>query len=185
MPFIHRKGVRYDTDFADTITEMEVRDPDLTSDDLKNYKAKAEFYVLSHQNTPAIAKLKNNEPLTETDIKSLEHVLWNELGTKDDYIREYKDKTLGEFVRGVVGLSMHAAKEAFAKYLDEVTMNSQQIYVVNQIVEYIVKNGLMKDVRVLQYAPFTDCGSIVKVFPDLTVWQGIRRVIDQINANAA
>lgn len=185
MPFIHRIVVRYDTDFADTITEMEVQDPDLHNDDLKNYKAKAEFYVLSHQNTPAIAKLKNNEPLTETDIKSLEHVLWNELGTKDDYIREYKDKTLGEFVRGVVGLSMHAAKEAFAKYLDEVTMNSQQIYVVNQIVEYIVQNGLMKDMRVLQYAPFTDCGSIVKVFPDLTVWQGIRRVIDQINANAA
>jgi type I restriction enzyme R subunit len=51
-------------------------------------------------------------------------------------------------------------------------------------VEYIVHNGLMKDLSVLQGAPFTDNGSIVEVFTDLSVWLGIRRVIDKINANA-
>ena len=30
----------------------------------------------------------------------------------------------------------------------------------------------------------TDQGSIVDTFPDLTVWQGIRAVIRQINSNA-
>ena len=55
---------------------------------------------------------------------------------------------------------------------------------MNQIVEYIVHNGLMKDVSVLQDAPFTDNGSIVEVFTDLTLWIGIKRVIDKINANA-
>ena len=55
---------------------------------------------------------------------------------------------------------------------------------VNQIVEYIVHNGLMKDLSVLQGAPFTDNGSIVEVFADMTVWFDIKRVIDEINANA-
>ena len=55
---------------------------------------------------------------------------------------------------------------------------------MNQIVEYIVHNGLMKDLSVLQDAPFTDNGSIVEVFTDLTLWIGIKRVIDKINANA-
>ena len=50
--------------------------------------------------------------------------------------------------------------------------------------EYIVHNGLMKDLSVLQEAPFTDNGSIVEVFSDLTLWIGIKRVIDRINANA-
>ena len=54
----------------------------------------------------------------------------------------------------------------------------------NVIVEYIVHNGMMKDLSVLQESPFTDKGSVVEVFTDVTVWMGIRKVIDQINANA-
>lgn len=56
---------------------------------------------------------------------------------------------------------------------------------MNQIVEYIVYNGMMKDLSVLQESPFTDRGSIVEIFTDLNVWMGIRKIIDNINANAA
>ena len=56
---------------------------------------------------------------------------------------------------------------------------------MNQIVEYIVHNGIMKDLSVLQESPFTDQGSVVEIFTDLSVWVGIRRVIESINANAA
>ena len=80
---------------------------------------------------------------------------------------------------------MNAAKEAFSEYLDENSLDSRQIYFVNQIVEYIVQNGMMKDLSVLQEAPFTDQGIVVDIFTDLNVWMGIRKVIDQINANAA
>ena len=64
-------------------------------------------------------------------------------------------------------------------------LNILQIYFVNQIVEYIVHNGMMKDMSVLQESPFTDKGSVVEIFTDLNVWMGIRKVIDEINANAA
>jgi type I restriction enzyme R subunit len=79
---------------------------------------------------------------------------------------------------------MKAAKEAFAEFLNDTALDSNQIYFVNQIVEYIVHNGLMKDMSVLQDAPFTDNGSIVEVFTDFSLWLGIRKIIDQINANA-
>jgi len=42
----------------------------------------------------------------------------------------------------------------------------------------------MKDLSVLQEAPFTDYGSIVEVFTDLSLWAGIRKVIERINNNA-
>lgn len=45
-------------------------------------------------------------------------------------------------------------------------------------------NGMMKDLSVLQEPPFTDQGSIVEVFTDLSVWLGIRKTIEQVNANA-
>ena len=79
---------------------------------------------------------------------------------------------------------MNAAKEAFAQYLNDASLDGRQIYFVNQIVEYIVHNGMMKDLSVLQETPFTDQGSIVEVFTDLSVWVGIRQTIEKINANA-
>ena len=43
----------------------------------------------------------------------------------------------------------------------------------------------MKDMSVLRESPFIDHGSIVDVFADISVWLGIKRIIDQINENAA
>lgn len=176
--------ITYVTNFDDEILSMEWKESELENDDLKNYKAKAEYYIRQHQDHEVIAKLKGNIPLNSADLKVLEEILWSEVGTKQDYEAEYGEKPLGEFVREIVGLDMAAAKEAFAEYLDETNLDSRQIYFVNQIVEFIVHNGMMKDLSVLQETPFTDRGSIVEVFTDLSVWMGIRRVIDQVNANA-
>lgn len=174
----------YITNFDDEILSTGWRESELENDDLSNYKAKAEFYIRQHQDEQAIAKLKGNIPLDANDIKSLEKILWNEVGSKDDYEAEYGKKPLGEFVREIVGLDMSAAKEAFSEYLNDASLDSRQIYFVNQIVEYIVQNGVMKDLSVLQEPPFTDYGSIVDVFKDVSVWMGIRSVINQVNANA-
>ncbi len=184
VKYIPISKVRYDTNFDDEILSVEWKESELENDDLKNYKAKAEFYVRQHQDDLVIAKLRSNVPLTQTDVSALEQILWSEVGTKQDYEAEYGQKPLGEFVREIVGLDMNAAKAAFSEYLNDVNLDSRQIYFVNQIVEYIVHNGLMKDLSVLQESPFTDKGSVVEIFTDLSVWMGIRKIIDQVNANA-
>ena len=184
MKYIPQVKITYDTDFDDEILSIDWNESELESDDLKNYKAKAEYYVRQHQDNEAIAKLKSNVPLTSADIRDLEDILWNKVGTRQEYQAEYGEKPLGEFVREIVGLDMNAAKEAFSEYLDETRLDSRQIYFVNQIIEYIVHNGMMKDFSVLQETPFTDQGSIVEVFTDMKVWMGIRQVIEQVNANA-
>lgn len=184
IKYIPIDKVTYITNFSDEILTMDWKKSELENDDLKNYKMKAEFYVRQHQDNAVIAKLKTNQPLTSDDVKTLEGILWSEVGTRQDYENEYGAKPLGEFVREIVGLDMNAAKEAFAQYLNDTSLDSNQIYFVNQIVEYIVHNGLMKDMSVLQEPPFTDNGSIVEVFTDLSVWLGIRKIIDSINANA-
>ena len=185
MKYLPHPNIRYDTNFTDEILSTEWNESELENDELKNYKAKAEYYIRQHQDNIAIAKLKTNRPLTSTDIASLEEILWQEIGTKQDYEQEIGTKPLGEFVREIVGLDMNAAKEAFSEYLTNTSLDSRQIYFVNQIIEYIVHNGMMKDLSVLQESPFTDQGSVVEIFTDLNVWMGIRKVIDTINANAA
>lgn len=185
MKYVSSEKVKYTTNFADELLSMEWKESELENDELKNYKAKAEHYIRQHQDNPAIAKLKTNQPLTQADIEALEETLWHEVGTKQDYEQEFGAKPLGEFVREIVGLDMNAAKEVFSEYLTGTNLDSRQIYFVNQIVEYIVRNGMMKDFSVLQEPPFTDRGSVVEIFTDMSVWLGIKRVIDTINANAA
>ena len=159
---------------------MEWHEAELENDDLKNYKAKAEFYIRQHQDETVIAKLKSNVPLNEADVAALQKILWSEVDTKEDYEAEFGSKPLGEFAREIVGLDMKAAKEAFNEYLDETKLDSRQIYFVNQIVEY----GVMKDLSVLQEAPFNDMGSVVEIITDMRVWMGIRKIIEQVNSNA-
>ncbi len=184
IKYIPTDRTTYLTNFSDELLSMDWNESELENDDLKNYKLKAEFYIRQNQNNAVIAKLKSNQPLTAADVRVLEEILWSEVGSKQDYENEFGSKPLGEFVREIVGLDMNAAKEAFAEFLNDTSLDANQIYFVNQIVEYIVHNGLMKDLSVLQEAPFTDHGSIVEVFTDVTLWLGIKRVIDRINGNA-
>ena len=174
----------YDTDFSDELLSQEWKEAELDNDDLKKYKEKAEYYIRKHQDNLVIAKLHSNQPLTKMDVEALEEILWKEIGTKQDFEQEYGAKPLGELVREIVGLDMKAAKAAFSKYMYDAGFDSRQTYFVNQIVEYIVHNGMMKDFSVLQDPPFTDQGSVVDIFTDASVWMGIRSVIESINANA-
>lgn len=82
MKYLPKGIIKYDTDFTDEILSTEWNESELENDELKNYKAKVEFYIRQHQDNIAIAKLKTNQPLTEVDIESLEQILWNELGSR-------------------------------------------------------------------------------------------------------
>lgn len=184
MKYIPIDHARYDTNFDDEILSQTWNESELENDDLKNYRAAAEFYIRQHQDNAAIAKLKSNVPLTAADVKELERILWSEVGTEADYHKEFGDKPLGVFVREIVGLDMSAAKAAFAEYIDEARLDSRQIYFVNQIIEYIVQNGMLLDLSILMDPPFSDRGNITEVFADLSLWAAIRKAIDHVNANA-
>jgi len=181
----HEERSRYDTNFTDDILSIEWNESQLDNGDLAQYKKKVSHYILQHQDIQAIAKLKGNIPLTPTDIRELENLLWTELGTKEQYDAHYKNTPLGELVRSIVGLSLQSANEAFSAFLNNAGLDSRQMHFVKQIVNYIVKNGMMKDIAILRESPFSDLGGVSEVFGDVTVFMNLRSVIDKITANAA
>ena len=185
MKYVEREpSALYDTDFADPLKEILEGGELPGGDGLESYKEKVNHYICAHDDMIAIMKLKSNQPLTSLDVKELERILWSELGTKDDYARDFKNKPLGELIRSIVGLDQGAAKAAFAKYLNRTNLTPPQAYFVNQIINYIVKNGVMKDFGVMSASPFSDRGSAAEIFTDPSVWNDIVGVIDRINANA-
>ncbi len=175
---------KYSTDFKDDLLSMEWKETYLGNDDLKNYKAKVEYYLKQHEDNIVIQKLKTNIPLTEKDVKELQNILWHKIGTQQEYEQEYGDISLGELVRSIVGLSVEAANEAFSEYLNTNKLNSLQINFVKRVVAYIVKNGMLKNLSVLGDSPFNEMGSVAELFEDMDVWLGISGVIDNINNNA-
>ena len=95
-----------------------------------------------------------------------------------------EQRTLGEFIRSLVGLDREAAKKAFGNFLNDKVFNSTQIRFVNQIIDYLTQNGMMKP-ELLFDAPFTQASpdGISGVFSDGQAIQ-IVALLDSIHKNA-
>ena len=78
-----------------------------------------------------------------------------------------------------------AANEVFSDFLNEEKLNVNQIKFVKLIVDYIVKNGIIEDYRLIQEEPFRSVGSIVELFKDnMSEAQKLKVVINYIKINS-
>ncbi|MEM9509654.1 MAG: type I restriction-modification enzyme R subunit C-terminal domain-containing protein [Cyanobacteria bacterium P01_E01_bin.35] len=59
------------------------------------------------------------------------------------------------FIREIVGLDRHAAKAAFARYLEVSNFSANQIRFVEIIIDYLTQYGIMNP-GLLYEPPFTD-----------------------------
>jgi type I restriction enzyme R subunit len=159
--FIDRKqqGIVY-TNFSDEL--MEVTEVDVpikqTGFSPYQYRKKVEAYIRSNENHIAIAKLKRNVPLTESDLESLEQMLFGaqEIESRERFEEVYgKDVSLKLFIRKLVGLDRNAAKQAFTTYLEGGNFSANQIHFVENIIDYLTQNGVI-DPGLLYEPPFTD-----------------------------
>ncbi|WP_280166546.1 DEAD/DEAH box helicase family protein [Priestia aryabhattai] len=174
----------YYTNFSDMFTLINKDEEAFYgSNDLQNYRKKVSRYLKDHQDQTAIYKLRHNKPLTKQDVETLEKILWIELGTEDDYKKEFGDTPITKLVRQIVGLDQQAANEAFSEFLNEEKLNVNQIKFVKLIIDYVVKNGTLEK-KVLQEDPFRSLGSVTELFRDnIDDVRGIIGVIDSINRN--
>ena len=175
----------YYTNFTDTIIDSKEGEPIYGGNDLKNYRKKVEFYLKEHSDKLSVYKLRNNKKLSESDLKELERILWTELGSKDDYVKEYGETPIGRLVRQIVGVDRAAVNEAFSEFLTEERLNLNQMRFVNLIVDYIVANGNIDDNKVLMGEPFKSVGSITSLFKDnMGTAKQIMDVVAQIKRNS-
>lgn len=179
------KKVIYYTDFEDKIIDKQEGSPIYTSDALKDYRKKVEFYLAEHKDKIAVYKLRNNKKLSDGDIKELERILWEELGSRSDYEKEYGDTPIGRLVRQIVGVDREAVNEAFSEFLSEERLSLNQIRFVKLIIDYIVVNGNIDDNKVLMEEPFKSVGSITSLFKnDMDTAKKIMGVVAEIRSNS-
>ena len=154
-----------------------------TAYDFEDYRAKVNRYVNEHGNTLAIYKLTHNIPLATGDYQELERVLTSELGSKEDYKREFGDTPFGLLVRKIAKLDHEAAMQAFSAFINDQSLNQKQIAFVKKIINHIELNGYMENVSELTKPPFDKPVSFIKLF-DANTRTALIATINQIRENA-
>lgn len=166
----------YYTHFDDELVNISVGEPLGGGFGLKPYRERVKSYLHEHEDTLAVYKLRNNKQMTTTDLAVLEKILWQDLGSKEDYVKTYGEKPVGMLVRELLGMDQQAVNEAFSEFITDSSLNSRQIDFVKMIISYIVKNGNIVDVQsTFSQQPFKDFhGGIGNLF------MGNRLVVDRI-----
>jgi len=188
MKYLDKESrVNITTNFEDTIDMDGVHEPDVlgTHVGLQSYRDRVESYVRNHKEHVVIQKLKSNKPITEMDLQALEGILFaGEIGTKQDYINNYGEKPLGEFIRGIVGLDKVAMQDAFSGFIQAGNLRADQITFINNIIDYLSTNGTI-DPKMLFEPPFTFVhqGGLSGMFDDADAGKVIQ-LIDSVNENA-
>lgn len=151
--------------------------------DFEDYRAKVNRYVNENVDTLAIHKLTHNIPLTDGDYQELERVLTSELGSRQDYEREFGDTPFGLLIRRIAKLDHDAAMQAFSAFINDESLNQKQIAFVLKIINHIERNGYMENVSLLTKPPFDKPVSFLKLF-DAKTRTALMSAINTVRDNA-
>lgn len=151
--------------------------------DFEDYKKKVNRYVEENGNTIAIYKLTHNIPLSSGDYQELQRVLTEELGSTEDYQREFGDTPFGLLIRKIGKLDHEAAMQAFSAFINDASLNQKQIAFVQKVINHVEQNGYMEDITQLQKPPFDKPVSFIKLF-DAKRRMDMMHTIQSITENA-
>lgn len=125
-----------------------------------SYKQKILDFLAVNRNIPVLRKIYAMEQLTIADVRDLERILWEELGSRDDYDRYTAGMPCGPnvamFIRSVIGVDRKEAVVRFSSFLSGAVLNSEQEEFLMTIISYVCENGdITKDV-VVNESPFDE-----------------------------
>jgi len=86
-------------------------------------------------------------------------------------------------VRKIAKLDYNAATEAFSEFINDQSLNREQIVFVKKVIDYIVQNGYIENVSELMKPPFDKPQSFVRLF-DGAKQKKIVETIAKIKDNA-
>ena len=174
------------TNLQDSDVIISVNEPDLSSNYGASYRRRVESFIRENKHQLTISKLQSNEPITAKELKVLEDILFDgdERGTRSDFVKEFGEEPLGVFIRGIIGLDVKAAQDAFAEFLQAGSLRADQMTFIQNIITYLTKNGTIEPSMLFE-PPFTDMNDqgLLGLFDDCDAHKVIN-IIERINENA-
>ncbi|SDE54947.1 DEAD/DEAH box helicase family protein [Riemerella columbipharyngis] len=175
------------TNIEDDLDKDAVNTVDLLQNytSLQNYKDRVEHFIRRNRNHLVIDKLYRNIPITPVELERLEIFFIHENFEPSEIKKKSNTKSLGEFVRSVLGMDEKAAQEHFAQFISEENLSSNQIRFIDQIIKYLTKNGVL-DKTMLTRPPFTERSDngILGVFSDIEKAYKVIQLVEELSKNA-
>ena len=152
---VGEKGQTFEVNVEDVISDEGLANGIFTT---TTYKQRVIDYLAKNKDLPVLKKIFNLTPLNQADIKELERILWEELGSKEDYERYTKDMICGDyvavFIRSIIGIDRQMAIARFNELISAASLNSQQEEYLKTIINYVCENGDISRETITNVAPF-------------------------------
>ncbi len=125
-----------------------------------SYRQSVLDFLANNRNLPVLKKIYEMEQLTTADIAELERILWNELGSKNDYDSYTKGMTCGSnvavFIRSMVGVDRKNAIRCFSKFISGSELNAEQEDFLMTVIAYVCENGDITKETLVNEPPFDE-----------------------------
>ena len=137
----------FDVDIEDIIDAPRIDTPKAEN---QTYKQRVFDYLSEHRDDEVFQKIYNMEQLTIIDVHELERIMWEELGTKEQY-EEYCRKeqkiyggNVAALIRSLCKIDRVKAHQKFSEFIRSEQLTSMQEEYLDGIINYICVNGDME-----------------------------------------
>ena len=152
-------------DVEDTVTDEGMTDGIMPR---VSYKQSVLDFLSQNRNLPVLRKIYDMEQLTTADCAELERILWQELGSKDDYDKYTHGMPCGSnvaiFIRSLVGVDRANAVRRFSEFISGNELNAEQEDFLSTIIAYVCENGDITKEIVVNESPFDEQLSIFEPY---------------------
>lgn len=109
------------------------------------YKQRVIDYLAANSDNATLHKIQNFEQLSSADIQELERILFEELGTRDEYDKltdghPYKNN-VAAFIRVINGIDRRKALQIYKQFVKGYNLTSEQELYLKNILDYVSVNG--------------------------------------------
>ena len=148
------------TNFEDAILESEIKTRSLGEDrapyesPFANNIHRLEKLVRENQNNITIKRIQNGDTITETELQSLEQILFSDQVQKEQVENEIgQPLDLKSFIIDLIGLSAEKVNAAFSEFINQYQLSAVQIQFLDTLKLFLTKNGKI-DPEKLYESPF-------------------------------
>lgn len=155
----------FDIDITDVITDEGMATP--LNIQVTYQQRVMDYLAENRKNDYILLKIQNLDPLSESDIRKLEEIFWEQLGTRqeyeDTYLKQEKYKLYGgniaAFIRSCIGVDREVARAKFidllqASGVDVPVLTPMQEEYLHTILNYVCTNGDIETRTMSAQEPF-------------------------------
>ena len=149
----------FEINIKDIITDCGEAEPIIVP---MSYRERVLDYLAENSESESLQKIYRMEQLSDSDIRELERIFWQELGTKEEYRQTYENQEryqiwggrIAAFIRSIMGVDRELAREKYIALIQGGNLTPEQEEYLGDIIEYVCQNGDISR-ETMQKEPFS------------------------------